>query len=304
MDPELYYLFSTAAFLFGLCFGSFLNVCIYRLPLGLSVVHPRSACPKCGHAIAGYDNIPVLSWLILRGRCRGCKAPFSARYMLVELATGILWLLCFVHFGFALETLKYFVFTFLLLGLICTDYDHHLLPDKMTIPGFWIGVAFSLAVSVGGVLSRFCGDADWVNALPDVGWRVLSLGDALIGAAVGAGFVWGAGEFYKRVRGIEGMGFGDVKLMAMVGAFLGAKLTLLVLAGGSLLGGVAGMLVVFVVLARRIRRYGVTKFGRAWSSASLAMRFYEMPFGVFLGCVAVAVVFSGEAFLRWYLGRF
>ncbi len=304
MEPELYYLYATAAFLFGLCFGSFLNVCIYRLPLGMSVVRPRSACPKCGHAIAGYDNIPVLSWLILRGRCRGCKEPFSARYMLVELATGLLWLLCFLHFGATLETVKYCVLTFLLLGLIFTDYDHHLLPDKMTIPGFWIGLGFSIVVPVGGLLSRYCRDAGWVNAVPAVGWVVLWLGDALIGAVVGAGFVWGAGELYKRLRGVEGMGFGDVKLMAMVGVFLGAKLTLLVLFGASLLGGVAGMFVVLVVFSKRLRRYGAPQLRRAWNSASLAMRFYEMPFGVFLGGVAMLVIFYGGEFLRWYLGRF
>ena len=304
MQLEPTYVFAPAIFLFGLCFGSFLNVCIYRLPLGLSVVSPRSACPKCGKAIAGYDNIPVLSWILLGGRCRGCKAPISPRYMVVELLTGLLWVACFLHFGLTLQTLKFCVFTFLILGLIFTDFDHKLLPDAMTLPGIWLGLAFSLLVEVGGVLSHFFSDSQWILSAPEIGWRMLSLGDALIGAAIGAGFIYGVGEVYMRLRGMEGMGFGDVKLMAMIGAFLGAKLTLLVLFGASLAGGIFGIFVVAVVFAKRLRRYGGARVSRAWHSASLAMRSYEMPFGVFLGAIALCATFFGSEFLHWYLRGF
>ncbi len=151
MDPVL----ASAIIALGLVFGSFLNVCIYRLPRHLSVVHPGSACPKCQQAIHFYDNVPVLSWLILRGRCRNCKARISPRYLVVELLTGGLFVACYMHFGFTLATLKYCVFGFLLLGLIFTDAETHLLPDKMTLPGLGLGLLFSLVVPVNDLASRF-----------------------------------------------------------------------------------------------------------------------------------------------------
>ncbi len=126
-------------FAFGLIFGSFLNVCIYRMPRGLSVVSPRSACPNCGKQIAAYDNVPVLSWLWLRGRCRHCHARITPRYMVVELLLGLLFLACFAEFGLRPETLKWCTFSFLLLGLIFTDAETHLLPDKLTLPGLALG---------------------------------------------------------------------------------------------------------------------------------------------------------------------
>ena len=144
MDP----VFASSIFLFGLAFGSFLNVCIYRLPRGLSVVAPRSACPKCKQPIAFYDNLPVLSWLILGGRCRHCKTKITPRYLLIELLTGLLFLACYWYFGLTLATLKYCVFGFLLLGLIFTDAETKLLPDKMTLPGLALGLVFSLLVPV------------------------------------------------------------------------------------------------------------------------------------------------------------
>jgi len=139
MDP----LFASSIFFLGLAFGSFLNVCIYRLPLGLSVVAPRSACPGCKRPIAFYDNLPVLSWLILRGRCRHCKAKISARYLFIELLTGVLFLGCYAYLGLTLATLKYCVFGFLLLGLIFTDAETSCYPIKLTLPGLALGVAFS-----------------------------------------------------------------------------------------------------------------------------------------------------------------
>jgi len=151
MDP----IYASAIFFLGLAFGSFLNVCIYRLPLDLSVVTPRSACPHCKRSIAFYDNLPVVSWLLLRGRCRHCKAGISPRYLLVELLTGALFLGCYACFGLSLATLKYCVFGFLLFGLIFTDAETKLLPDTMTLPGLAIGLVFSLIVPVHDMASQF-----------------------------------------------------------------------------------------------------------------------------------------------------
>ena len=150
MDPVL----ASAIFILGLAFGSFLNVCIYRLPLGLSVSTPRSGCPKCKHLIAFNDNIPVLSWLILRGRCRHCKTNISPRYIYIELLTGVMLLACYWYFGYTLATLKYCVLAFLLLGLIFTDAETKLLPDKLTLPGLALGLVFSLMVPVNDVAAQ------------------------------------------------------------------------------------------------------------------------------------------------------
>src|SRR5579872_1270331 len=207
-------------FALGLAFGSFLNVCIYRLPRDLSVIHPGSACPKCDAPIHFYDNLPVLSWLILRGRCRRCKAAISPRYLVVELLTGLLFLACYAYFGPTLATLKYCVFGFLLLGLIFTDAETQLLPDKLTVPGIALGLLFSLVVPVNDLLSKMLfGLVSQDAGSASSPW--LSLLQALMGAALGASFIYGAGAIYLRARGVEGMGLGDVKLMAMVGAFLG-----------------------------------------------------------------------------------
>src|SRR5579872_4810580 len=222
MDP----VFASAIFVLGLAFGSFLNVCIYRLPLGLSVITPRSACPKCKQGIASYENIPVLSWLILRGRCRNCKTGISPRYLMIELLTGVLFLACYWYFGLTISTLKYCTFAFLLLGLIFTDAETKLLPDKLTLPGLALGLVFSLIVPVNDLASQFLPGLVSVPVSSDVSVRLFSLVDSLLGAALGAAFIYGVGAVYLRWRGTEGMGFGDVKLMAMVGAFLGIKLTI------------------------------------------------------------------------------
>ena len=150
MDPFI----SFASVAFGLIFGSFLNVCIYRLPQGKSVVAPRSSCPHCGRMIPFYDNVPVLSWLVLRGRCRNCGQPISPRYLVVELVTGLLFLGCYLHFGLGLEMLKCIVLGYLLLGLIFTDAETRLLPDAMTLPGLVLGIAFSLVVPVNDLASQ------------------------------------------------------------------------------------------------------------------------------------------------------
>ena len=304
MDPY----FAWAIFLSGLAFGSFLNVCIYRLPRGLSVVVPRSACPLCKQPIAFYDNIPVVSWLILGGRCRQCKARISPRYLLIELLTGALFVACYGFFGLTLSTLKYCALSFLLLGLIFTDAETKLLPDKMTLPGIALGVIFSLFVSVNDLASQFMPDVVNLPFSSDVTARLLSLLDSLLGAAAGASFIYGAGAIYLRWRGTEGMGFGDVKLMAMVGAFLGVKLTIFTIFTASLAGSLFGLATVFAVWLKRTRRFmrrlanAAAARRRGWQSAQMVYRYYQMPFGVFLGSMALFAFLFGNQFVRWYRG--
>jgi leader peptidase (prepilin peptidase) / N-methyltransferase len=304
VDP----IFASAIFLLGLAFGSFLNVCIYRLPLGLSVVKPRSLCPRCQRPIAFFDNIPVLSWLILGGRCRQCKRAISVRYLFIELLTGGVFLACYWHFGLTLATLKYCVFGFLLLGLIFTDAETKLLPDKLTLPGLVLGLLFSLFVPVNDLASQFLPGALNLPFGSDLVARLMSALDALLGAAVGAGFIYGAGAIYLRWRGIEGMGFGDVKLMAMVGAFVGIKLTVFTIFTASLVGSLFGVGTVLLVWVKRTHRFmrslanAQAARRRGWQSAQMVYRFYQMPFGVFLGSMALVAFFFGNKFLHWYGG--
>jgi leader peptidase (prepilin peptidase)/N-methyltransferase len=304
VDPVL----ATSIFVFGLLLGSFLNVCIYRLPQGLSVVTPRSACPSCKQPIAFYDNLPVLSWLILGGRCRHCKERISPRYLLIELLTGLLFLACYWYFGLTLSTLKYCTLAFLLLGLIFTDAETKILPDKLTLPGLALGLIFSLLVPVNDLASQFLPGAVNLPFSDEVTTRLLSLLDSLLGAAVGASFIYGAGAIYLRWRGSEGMGFGDVKLMAMVGAFLGMKLTILTIFAASVAGSLFGLTTVFVVWMKRTHRFmkqlanAQAARRRAWKSAQVVYRNYQMPFGVFLGSMALIAFFFGDRFLHWYGG--
>ncbi len=304
MDP----VYASAIFYLGLTFGSFLNVCIYRLPRGLSVVTPRSACPKCKQPIAFYDNLPVLSWFILGGHCRHCKTKITPRYWMIELLTGLLFLACYWYFGLTLATLKYCVLAFLLLGLIFTDAETKLLPDKMTLPGVALGLIFSLLVPVHDLASQFLPGMVNLPFSGEVSLRLLSLLDSLLGAAIGASFIYGAGAIYLRWRGTEGMGFGDVKLMAMVGAFLGIKLTIFTIFTASLAGSVFGLTTVFVVWLKRTHRFmkrlanAQAARRRAWQSAQIVYRNYQMPFGVFLGSMALIAFFFGNRFLHWYGG--
>lgn len=302
MDPAL----AIAFFVLGLAFGSFLNVCIYRMPQGLSIVHPRSACPECKQQIEFYDNIPILSWLILRGQCRNCGAKISPRYLVVELLTGALFLACYAHFGLTLATLKFMAFGFLLLGLIFTDAETQLLPDKMTLPGIALGLLFSVIVPVNDLVSQILPGVVSMHATAS-SWRWLSLMDAFTGAVVGASFIYGAGAIYLRARGVHGMGFGDVKLMAMVGAFLGTRLTIFTLFSGSIAGSLFGLWTVSVIWMKRLQRRRMRLHEaprearrRAWNSATVALRRFPMPFGVFLGGMAMVAFFFGNRFLSWY----
>ncbi len=313
MDPVL----ALAIFVLGLAFGSFLNVCIYRLPRDLSVVSPRSACPHCKRPIAFYDNVPIVSWIILRGRCRHCHAPISLRYLFVELLTGGLFVGTYAYFGFTLATLKYCVFGFLLLGLIFTDAETKLLPDKLTLPGLLLGILFSLLVPVHDVASQYLPGVLNLPFSAEISTRLLSLLDSLLGAALGSSFIYGAGAAYLRWRGTEGMGFGDVKLMAMVGAFLGVKLTIFTIFAASLAGSLFGLAAVFIVWVKRTRRFArqlanlksahrelpaLSPRARAWQSAQMVYRHYQMPFGVFLGSMALLALFIGNPILHWYGG--
>jgi leader peptidase (prepilin peptidase)/N-methyltransferase len=302
-------LIAVTFFIFGLAFGSFLNVCIYRLPRGMSII-PGSACPHCGAGIKPYDNVPVLGWLMLRGRCRSCKGRISPRYMLVELLIAILFAVSYLSFGLSVEAIKFCVFSFLIVGLIFTDADLKLLPDTMTLTGFALGLIFSVLTPVGGTawLMRR-GAESWFTSLPfDSRWRAASLLAALLGAAVGSLFIWGIGALYKLVRGIEGMGFGDVKLMLMVGAFLGVKLTVLTLMLGSMLGSLAGVGAMLTVWSKRLRRNLKSSAmrgsagQRAWASSQILLRRYEMPFGIFLGSMALFSAYFGDGMMNWYMG--
>lgn len=307
LSIDLYAIF---AFLVGLAFGSFLNVIVYRVPRELSIVTPRSACPNCGAAIRAYDNVPVVSWILLRGRCRNCRQPITARYAAAELLTGFLFVAAY-YFAAPLDStleqwlaIKLCIFFFLLLGLIFIDFEHHLLPDALTLPGLAVGLLLTPVVPVGGMplfITRRLLALHWNLA-------AISLLDAVCGAAIGAFFIYAVGEIYFRARGVEGMGFGDVKLMAMIGAFLGPKLTLFTIFMGAIVGTIFGVAATLVVwrkrLARRQRRREANATLRSWQSARLMLRYYEVPFGVFLGSMAILSTFVGNQLVNSYLNLY
>ena len=263
-------------FVFGLIIGSFLNVCILRIPMAESVVLPPSHCPACGAPIKPYDNIPVVSWLVLAGRCRKCKARISAMYPMVELATGLFFLACYLAFGLSAEALKWAIFAALLIVLTVTDLRERILPDKVNFAGLGLGLLLSLFTRPVDGTALWLANHLFAYPPPEA---AVSFGDALIGAGVASGLLWLVAEGYFRARGREGMGLGDVKMMAMVGAFLGLQRALLTILLGSLLGSVIGIAVI------AIGRKG---------------RDFELPFGTFLGAGAMLVVFFGSSALDWY----
>lgn len=243
----------TAVAAYGLVIGSFLNVVVYRLPRDMSLVRPRSHCPHCGQLVRWFDNVPVLSWVVLRGRCRRCRARISVRYPLVELAAAALAVATVVGFGLTLRAAAMAIFVLLLLPLALIDLEHHLLPDVLTLPGIVLGLAGAAA----GATVPFAA--------------------AAIGCLVGAALPVLVIVLYRLIRGVEGMGLGDVKLLAMIGAFLGWRGVLLTLALGSTAGAAVG---ITLIAARR---------GRMDT---------ELPFGTFLCGAAVVVVFYGEVLMR------
>ena len=289
-------------FVFGLVIGSFLNVCILRIPEDISIVAPASRCPRCQTPIKWYDNVPVLGWLWLRGQCRTCGVTISPMYPLVELATGLLFVACYLEFGISQTAIKWLFFTCLIIVLTITDLRVRLLPDLVNWPGFAAGAFFSAAVPPND------GTAVWLytsvlHRVPRA-W-VAGLLDALLGAAFGSFLLWSVAAVYKRVRGREGMGMGDVKMMAMAGAFLGVRGAFLTILLGTLLGTIVGIIIIVVLyaagwrrkLAERASRRGLGSVsGLRWTIASQ----YQLPLGTFLGIAALLVVFFGATMLaRW-----
>jgi leader peptidase (prepilin peptidase) / N-methyltransferase len=266
------------ALLFGLLIGSFLNVCIYRWPRDLSVVRPRSHCVACGKTIAWYDNLPVASYLVLRARCRHCGARISWRYPVVELATGLLFFYFVARLGATPAALKMCVFSAILVALAFSDLEERILPDEFTLGGMAVGLVFAAFVPVPESIAQA---ALWLAGI-SVSGRVQWLVEAACGAAVPAFFLWLAGWLYRHVRHREGLGLGDVKLIAMVGSFLGLSGALLTLVAGSLAGTVIGYSYIRAT-------------GKDASS-------YELPLGTFLAIAALGIAIAAQKILNWYGG--
>ncbi len=274
LSPALIGSFAAA---FGLVIGSFLNVCIVRIPERKSIVMPASACLKCGAAIRPWDNIPVVSWLLLGGKCRSCKTSISWMYPVVELLTAALFWGCYYAFGWTTEALKWAVFSALTVVLVFTDMRERILPDVINFSGFGAALLLSLVTKPADGIALWI--ANRIFEFPPPA-PVLSLADALLGAAFGSGLLWLVAQAYLRLRGREGMGFGDVKMMLMAGAFLGLKRTLLTILAGSVIGSVLGL---------------------AFMLAKRKGSDYELPFGTFLGLAAMLVMFFGTPLVNWYL---
>jgi leader peptidase (prepilin peptidase)/N-methyltransferase len=246
----------TIVLLLGLAIGSFLNVVIHRLPRHESLVSPGSRCPECGYELRPIDNIPVVSYVLLRGRCRKCGLRISPRYPIIEIATAVLFVLHYLMFGWTLLLSVRLLFSAALVALFAIDLEHRLLPDRITLPGIVLGLAASMF-------------------LPP-GFR-----DALIGTIAGGGVLWLVGEAYYRYAGEEGMGGGDVKMLAMIGAFLGWQLVLVALVFSSIAGAVIGLVVIAL-------KRGDMK--------------YALPYGTFLAIAGAIASLYGDQIFRWYTG--
>jgi leader peptidase (prepilin peptidase)/N-methyltransferase len=260
---------SILAFLFGLLIGSFLNVCIYRWPRDLSVVRPRSHCPQCEKLIAWYDNVPLLSYALLRGRCRRCRARISIRYPAVELLTGLLFFYFVREFGPSALAVKLCVFSAALLALAFSDLEERILPDEFTLGGILAGLAFALFIPTPDQTAQMFA---WLLG-GSLSGRTDSVVEAALGAALPSVTLWIGGWVFEKVRHKEGLGLGDVKLIAMMGAFLGLRGALMALFLGSLGGSILGY---------------------AWMKATgKDPASYQLPFGTFLAASGIAVsIFS------------
>jgi leader peptidase (prepilin peptidase)/N-methyltransferase len=244
------------ALVFGMLTGSFLNVCICRMPKDESIVSPPSHCPQCSHTIKWYDNIPLLSYLLLRGKCRGCGTHISLQYPLVELLNGILTLFLFLHFGMTLDFASYFLLCSSLVVITFIDIEHQIIPDEISLPGIVIGFA----------LSFFLKGHSWLNSL--------------LGIILGGGSLLLVAYGYQWLTGKEGMGGGDIKLLAMMGAFLGWKAVPFIIFSSSLIGSVVG---ISIMLLQK-------------KDSKLAI-----PFGPYLAFGALLYIFYGQPLIRWYL---
>ena len=269
---------SLLAIIAGLLIGSFLNVCIYRMPRDLSVVRPRSFCPACEHPIAWYDNIPVVSYFVLRRRCRQCGAPIPIRYLIVELLTAALFFLTVTALGPTAVAAKLCLLMAILVGLSFADLEERILPDEFTLGGAAAGLVLACFVPVNDVIANVFLSAFGFHLSPP--W--MSLAEAILGAAGPAGCLWLGGFLFEKLRHKEGLGLGDVKMIAMYGAFLGLRATLLTLIVGSIAGAVIGLIYVYA-----------TKKDAAT---------YQLPFGTFLGFAGIFVALVGEKVIRWYVG--
>jgi len=278
------YFLGIVVFIFGLLIGSFLNVVIYRLPVGESIVFPGSHCPACDAAINWYDNIPVVSYALLRGSCRSCRMQISLIYPAVELLVACLYLLLFIIHrdqvisGSWLPLLADIVFVSLIVPLVFIDLRHKLLPNAITYPGLALLLMLRALAPDPWILShtpQILG--------PDAPVWVRSMFGSLLGAVVGGGTLWLVREVYYRLRHVEGMGLGDVKMMLMVGAFLGWQLTLLTIFIGSLLGSLIGIVLI-------LRGGGSMKT--------------QIPFGVFLGPAAIISLLVGQRLITLYVAMY
>ena len=284
----------------GLIFGSFLNVCISRIPRDESILTPGSHCPLCNKPVRWYHNLPVISFLWLRGRCADCRQAISLRYPLVELLTAALFVACYAQFGFSLALLKFCILSFLLLGLIFTDAETGLLPAEFTYTGIALGPFFAWLAPVDSSGTEFLLRVLGLSATMSA--RQLSVLDSFVAMLVGAAFFYAIWAVYYLVRKRHGLGFGDIALIAMCGAFLGLKLTLFVLFAAPMLGAVyaicwMGWNAIQVATEPR------TAYQSRLSTAEM-LRLGEVPFGVFLGGCSLLAIFFGEAAWNHYLAWF
>ena len=272
-------------FIVGACVGSFLNVVIHRVPNEQSVVFPNSACPNCGGAIKFYDNIPLLSWMILRGKCRNCANPISPRYPAVELLTALLFVLVYWRIGFDWFTPVGLIFTATMIALIFIDAEHMILPDVINFPLLIFALAVRIAFPIFVGTEHFADLRIFpLTYLADYPLWLVSLAGAILGGLIGGGSLWLVGELWKRLRGVDAMGLGDVKMMFAVGALLGWRLTILSIFLGAFSGAVIGIF----LIARQKDKDMQT----------------QIPFGIFLGTGSVIALLFGEPLIEWYLRMF
>lgn len=273
-------------FIFGAIVGSFLNVVIHRVPNEESIVFPNSACPKCKTAIKAYDNIPILSWLLLRGKCRGCGMPISARYPAVELLNALLYLLVYWQVGLTPILPVYLAFVSAMVALIFIDAEHMILPNVITYPLLLIALLVRIIFPIVFSEVNYFSDVAFAPANYLIGqppWLV-SLFGAIVGAVVGGGSLWLVGAIWKKLRGVDAMGLGDVKMMFGVGALLGWRLAFLSI----FLGAFAGALIGIVVIAKQKNKDLQT----------------QIPFGIFLGTGSILSLLFGEQLIGWYVRTF
>jgi leader peptidase (prepilin peptidase)/N-methyltransferase len=265
-------LWAVYSFIVGACFGSFLNVCVSRWPAGLSVVRPRSRCPKCEMQITAFENIPLVSWIALRGKCRGCGNPISFQYPLVELSVGLIWLASYLNFGLSFNAARVAVFATVLLGIALTDAMHYLIPDGFTVFGLiWVIVTAVISVFISS------DDSPFASALA-----------ALIGACTGAGAIAISGWLGEVALKKEAMGFGDVTLMAVVGGAVGPIRALMTIFIAAVIATVVFLGVVYPVAYFRARRAGAD-FDPP-----------QIPFGVFLAPAAMIALLWGNSMISVY----